>query len=141
MEFACYAGWEALPAGVDQLFATAERESIFFSRPWFENLLENSQEEGRTLLLACVLDGNQVLALLPLSQQDGGHCHPLKHLYTSLYSLLLHESRQEQILNCLIEGLRQLPVRSLQLEPAAERDLSVQFVAFAYGLSASRCSA
>jgi frataxin-like iron-binding protein CyaY len=128
MEFACYAGLNELPAGVDRLFARAERESIFFSRPWFENLLVNSQEKGRTILLACVLNGDQVVALLPLSQQDGDHCHPLKHLYTSLYSLLLHEDRQEQILTCLIEGLRALPIRSLQLEPIAEDDVNLQLL-------------
>ncbi len=128
MRFVCYAGWEELPASVDRLFAAAEQESIFFSRPWFENLLENGREKGRTILLACVLDGDQVVALLPLSQQDGDHCHPLKHLYTSLYSLLLDGNRQEQTLRCLIEGLRAVPVSSLQLEPVAENDSNLQLL-------------
>ncbi|MES9991284.1 MAG: GNAT family N-acetyltransferase [Candidatus Thiodiazotropha sp.] len=122
MRFICYPDWRDLPASVDQLFASSERESIFFSRPWFENLRENGLEQGKTILLACVVDGDRVLALLPLSQQDSEHCFPLKHLYTSLYTLLLETNRQQQILACLIEGLRQLPVHSLQLDPVADDD-------------------
>jgi hypothetical protein len=122
MKFVCYADWNALPDSVDQLFKSAERESIFFSRPWFENLLENGLEDGEAILLACVLEEDRVLALLPLLQRDGEHCYPLKHLYSSLYTLLLEANRQQQILACLIQGLKVLPVHSLQLDPIAEDD-------------------
>lgn len=122
MEFVCYADWEQLPEGADALFAAGATESIFFSRPWFENLVENEPGEGQSVLLACVLEGDRVLALLPLSRRDGEHCYPLKHLYTSLYTLLLAKGQQEQTLTCLIEGLRQLPVHSLQLDPVGEDD-------------------
>lgn len=126
MEFVCFADWEQLPDSVDQLFAQAEKESIFYSRPWFENLLENSPEENQGVLLACVLDGDRVRALLPLSQRDGEHGYPLKHLYTSLYSLLIDADPQQEILTCLIDGLRKLPVLSLQLDPIAEDDRNLQ---------------
>ena len=126
MEFACYDDWEQLPDSVDRLFAQAEQESIFFSRPWFENLLENSPEESKGFLVACVIDGDRVRALLPLSRPEGEHCHPLKHLYTSLYTLLLDTTQQQEILACLIDGLRKLPVLSLQLDPVAEDDPNLQ---------------
>jgi hypothetical protein len=126
MEFVCYADWYELPASVDLLFAAAEKQSIFFSRPWFENLLENGPEETETLLLAGVAEGDRMLALLPLSRREGEHGYPLKHLYTSLYTLLLESSRQQQILDCLIQGLKQLPVYSLQLDPVAEDDYNLE---------------
>ncbi|MCG7929080.1 hypothetical protein A3197_13120 [Candidatus Thiodiazotropha endoloripes] len=125
MKFVCYADWSELPASVAQLFASAEKESLFFSRTWFENLHKTGFGEDQTLLLACVLDGEKVVALLPLMRPDGEHAYPVKHLYTSLYTLLLEGSDNRQVLACLIEGLRDLPLHSLQLEPVAENDLSV----------------
>jgi hypothetical protein len=126
MKFVCYAHWHELPASVDRLFISAEKQSLFFSRAWFENLLDNGLDRGQTLLLAGVVEEDQLLALLPLLQREGEHGYPLKHLYTSLYTLLLDENRQQQILTCLIEGLRQRAVRSLQLEPIAENDENLQ---------------
>ena len=139
MKFVCYADWQDLPASVDQLFASAEKESIFFSRPWFENLLENGLEENQALLLACVLDGEKVVALLPLTQSDADHGYPLKHLYSSLYTLLLGADRQQQILACLIDGLRQLPLHSLQLDPIAEDDRNLQLLQQAMESSGYSC--
>ncbi|MBV2091353.1 MAG: GNAT family N-acetyltransferase [Candidatus Thiodiazotropha sp. (ex Ctena orbiculata)] len=141
MEFICYADWSELPASVDQLFALAEKESLFFSRIWFENLHRNGFSEDQTLLLACVLDGDKVVALLPLIQPDGEHAYPVKHLYTSLYTLLLDGNDNRQILACLIEGLRDLPLHSLQLEPVADSDSRVhqlQQTMTSYGYSCHR---
>jgi hypothetical protein len=139
MKFVCYADWGELPSSVDQLFSCAEKESIFFSKPWFRNLLENGIDKDQTILLGCVLEGDKVLALLPLSQRDGEHCYPLNHLYTSLYTLLLETGRQQQILACLIEGLRQLPVHSLQLDPIAEDDSNLHSLQQAMESSGYSC--
>jgi hypothetical protein len=95
---------------------------VFFSKPWFENLARNGLEDGQTALLACVLEADTVLAILPLLRRDSENCHSLKHLYTSLYTLLLEEGRQQDILRCLVKGLRQLPVYSLYLDPVAKND-------------------
>ncbi len=122
MEFACYADWEQIPDSVNQLFALAEKESIFFSRPWFENLLENGLDDVEATTFACVIEGENVLALLPLSRRDGDNYYPLTHLYSSLFTLLLAEERQQETLACLAEGLRQLPVQFLQFDPIAEDD-------------------
>jgi hypothetical protein len=126
MEFICYAAWDQLPESADRLFERAARESLFSSRPWFENLIAHGPEDGKRLLLACVLEAGDLLAMLPLSQSEGGHYHALKHLYTSLYTPLLAESRQCAVLDCLAQGLRQLPVRSLQLDPVAEDDANLK---------------
>ncbi|MDH5370963.1 MAG: GNAT family N-acetyltransferase, partial [Gammaproteobacteria bacterium] len=48
--------------------------------------------------------------------------YSLKHRYTSLFSLLLVDDAQEQVLACLAEGLSQLPVSAFLLEPVAEND-------------------
>jgi hypothetical protein len=122
MEFVCYADWEQLPDSVNHLFSQAEKQSVFFSRPWFENLVANGLDEGGSLLLACVLEGDEVLALLPLSQREGTHYHSLKHLYSSLSTLVLHKDRRPDIFACLTEGLKRLPVTYLQLDPIAEND-------------------
>jgi hypothetical protein len=141
MKFVCYTDWCELPASVDQLFRSNEKESLFFSKTWFENLLDHGLDGNQKLLLLCVVEKERVLALLPLVEQGDKHGYPLKHLYTSLYTLLIDENRQQQILNCLIEGLRRVPVRSLQLEPTAEDDaglLNLQQIMKSNGFSCHR---
>ncbi|MCB1760971.1 MAG: GNAT family N-acetyltransferase [Gammaproteobacteria bacterium] len=126
MEFVCYPAWEQLPPSAERLLQRAARDTLFLSKPWFENLIANGLEEGRRLLLACVLDAEELLALLPLSVGEGGHYHSLTHLYTSLYGPLLAERLQTEALACLARGLRQLPVRFLQLDPVADDDPNLQ---------------
>lgn len=126
MRFVCYADWGELPESVDDLFAEHELESIFFSKLWFENLVEHGLNKDQNLLLACVFEGEQAFALLPLSQEQEGHGHPLKHLYTSLYTPLIQSERQQETLSCLIEGLREHSIHSLQLDPVAEDDQNLQ---------------
>jgi len=122
MEFACYSEWSELPDSANALFSEAEKESIFFSRPWLQNPVSRSLEEGHTLLLACVVEDKQVLALLPLMKQEGGHLNSLRHLYTSLFTLLLAEDAQQEVLDCLVLGLSRLRVASIKLDPIAEKD-------------------
>ena len=122
MNFACYSEWDQLPESADVLFAQAGADSIFFSRPWFENLASHALEDGQSMLLACVIDGDRVLAILPLMTQGGEHLRALGHLYTSLYTLLLAEHGRQEILACLTDGLSRLPVDSLRLTPVADDD-------------------
>ena len=126
MEFACYTDWAQLPDSANALFAQAEKASIFFSRPWLENISCNALEDGQSMLLACVVEADQVLALLPLMTGDGEHWASLGHLYTSLYSLLLTDTRQQAVLTCLVQGLGQLPLSSLRLAPVAENDPNLE---------------
>ena len=139
MEFACYTEWDQLPEGANRLFASAEKESIFFSRSWFENLTRNGLEEGNSMLLACVVEGTQVFALLPLMAGDDEHCQSLGHLYSSLHSLLLAEHDRQAILTCLVEGLSQLPVYSLRLGPFAEQDNNLQHLQLALESAGYAC--
>lgn len=128
MEFVCYSSLEQLPESANALFSRAAKKSVFFSRPWFENLLKNSLADEHAPLIPCVLDGDNVLAILPLSRRDGKNYYSLKHLYTSLYTLLIADDRQQEILSCLARGLKQLPVRSLQLDPVAVDDTSLDLL-------------
>jgi len=126
MKFVCYSDWDHLPDSANALFAQTEKDSLFYSRPWFENLLRALDDEA--IVLACVVDSveaeNKVLAILPLIKSAGNNFASLKHRYTTHYSLLLAEPKhdQEQILTCLVQGLNQLPVGSLLLEPVADND-------------------
>jgi hypothetical protein len=122
MEFVCYTDWAQLPASADRLFSRGEKESLFFSRRWFENLAANASDDDQHLLLACVLDEDLVLAILPLRTHHSGNWHSLSSYYTSLYTLLLAPEGQREILDCLAEGLGRLAFRSLRLEPVAQDD-------------------
>jgi hypothetical protein len=128
MDFVCYHRWNQLPRNAGEFFATAGKESVFFSLPWYENLTENGLDDDRSVLLACVFDKDRLVALLPLEKHDGNHYHSLKHLYTSLSSLLLAQSNREEIMDCMVEGLKNLPVDFLKLEPIAEDDSNLKLL-------------
>ena len=128
MKFACYSDWDQLPGSANTLFEQGEKDSLFYSRPWFENLA-TALDADESMLLACVQDGNMLLAMLPLIKSSGKNYVSLKHRYTTHYSLLLADpgtdQQSQQILTCLAEGLKQLPLRSLLLEPVAADDSRV----------------
>ena len=121
MKFVCYSDWDQLPESANALFEQGEKDSIFFSRPWFENLAA-ALADDQTMLLACVVDGSKVTAILPLVKTDGSTLYSLKHRYTPHYSLLLANDDQQQILACLAQGLSQLPFKALLLEPVVDND-------------------
>lgn len=122
MKFVCYTDWEQLPESANALFAQGEKDSIFFSRPWFENLTAVTLDDDQSMALACVVDENKMMAILPLMKCDGNTWYSLKHRYTSLYSLLLTDEDQPQVLACLSQGLSQLPIKAFLLEPVADND-------------------
>lgn len=147
MKFVCYTEWDQLPESANALFALneplrvssvlpqrvphvlasqGEKGSIFLSRPWFENLTAIALDDDQSMVLACVVDENTVLAILPLMQCGGNALYSLKHRYTSLYSLLLTDNNQldlkQQVLTCLSQGLSQLPINGFLLEPVADND-------------------
>lgn len=126
MEFAGYSRLEQLPAGAYALFAQAERKSVFFSRAWFEHLVAHATEDGQSILFACVVDGTDVLAMLPLVQAEPGRWHALAHLYSGSCTVLLDEAASPRVLNCLVEGLANRTLTSLRLQPVNgdDRDLA-----------------
>ena len=123
MKFVCYTEWDQLPESANVLFAEEEKNSIFFSRPWFRNLTAVALSDDHTMVLACVVAENKVMAILPLMKCAGNTWYSLKHRYTSFYSLLLLEGvDHQQVYNCLSHGLAQLPITALLLEPVADDD-------------------
>ena len=122
MIFDCYTDWGQLPESANALFAQAEKDNVFFSRLWFESLTATTLDDDQSLVLACVEDGNNVLAILPLMDCGGIAWRSLKHGFTPLYTLLLADEDQERVLSCLAQGLNQLPITGLLLEPVAEDD-------------------
>nr|VFJ74607.1 MAG: Acetyltransferase (GNAT) domain-containing protein [Candidatus Kentron sp. FW] len=139
MEFVCYTDWDQLPESADALFAEGEKNSIFFSRPWFENLVATALEHDQSMLLACVVDGDSVLTILPLMKRTDGNWHSLGNYYTPLYTLLLAESDRQEILSCLVRGLRQLPFQYLRLHPIAENDRNLHALQRAMESSGFSC--
>lgn len=126
MKFVLYTDWHQLPESANALFARAEKESIFLSRPWFENLVAAGLDVKQTMLLACVVAGDRVVAILPLAKCPGNTWYALTHRYSPFYSLLLANDDQPQVFDCLARGLMQLPVASLLLEPVADDDSRIQ---------------
>jgi len=127
MKFVCYTGWEQLPESANALFEQAENDSLFLSRRWFECLTATALEADHRLVLACVVSGDKVLAVLPLIESAGRKTdrktwYSLRHGFTPLYSLLMAEDDQERVFTCLAEALSQLPVNGLLLEPVADDD-------------------
>ncbi len=121
MKFKCYQHWSQLPQQVDLLFKYGEQTSMFTTREWFETLYNNAFDNNKTLLLACVVETDHVLVLLPLQGVDG-HWQALRHRYTSLFTLLTSNTQQHVLLNCLAQGLNQLNIHSLDLSPVARHD-------------------
>lgn len=123
MKFVCYTDWAQLPESANALFEQGENDSLFISRAWYECLTGTALDDGDSLVLACVVSGDQVLAVLPLMASAGSKTwYSLRHGFTPLYSLLILEDAQEQILSCLAQALSQLPVNGLLLEPVADDD-------------------
>ena len=125
MKFVRYSDWNQLPESAHTLFEQEEKRSIFFSRSWFECLTSNALDAAHRMVLACVVDGDRVMAILPLMECAGVNTwYSLSILqgYTPLYSLLLADDDQERVLSCLAKALDQLPVNALLLEPVARDD-------------------
>ncbi len=139
MKFNCYNNWNQLPKNSSTLFEKAEKDSLFFSRQWFENLISTALDDDQKLLLACVVDEDtndegtddekSVLAILPLITRANNEWSSLCHSYSSLYSFLLagnyQQNDQQKILSCLCDGLKELPFDYLTLEPIAEDDHNI----------------
>ncbi|CAA6808456.1 MAG: GNAT family N-acetyltransferase [uncultured Thiotrichaceae bacterium] len=141
MKFICLDNWNDLPQSSNLLFAQSQKESLFFSREWFEEVVTPALKDDESLLLACIVDGENVLAILPLIQRDNREWSSLCHLYSSLYTVLLATDHQQEILACLCQGLSQLPFDYLSLEPVAEDDshiISLQQMMESSGLSCTR---
>ena len=126
MKFVCYTEWDQLPESANALFEKGEKDSIYFSRPWFESLTAAALGDDHTMLLACVVDGDEVVAILPLMESPGNNTwYALRHGYTPHYSLLLADNDQERVLSILAQALSQLPVNGLLLEPVADDDSKI----------------
>ncbi len=121
MKFIFYSDWSQLPQSADALFEGAAKQSLFFTREWFETLSATMVEDGQSLLLFGVIDDGRLLALLPLIG-SGDRWQSYSHRYSSLFSLLMVEGIPTEALVCLAEGLSQFASHSLQLSPVAEDD-------------------
>ncbi|MGB0723399.1 MAG: GNAT family N-acetyltransferase [Gammaproteobacteria bacterium] len=122
MQFDTYTDWADLPAGASELFARQEAESLFLTRPWFENLTAHALADGESPLLACVHEAGRVLALLPLIDHGGAYATALSTSISTRYSVLLGENAGPGVLERLALGLRSLPLASYRLEPILPED-------------------
>jgi len=123
MRFIVYRQWEQLPECANSLFRKGEQESLFFSRIWLENLTAHALTEQQSLLLACVVEDERFLSILPLIEPLEGDLSSLSSNFTSLYSLLIsHSDQQDAILDCLAVGLSQMSAHLIHFEPIDTND-------------------
>jgi len=123
MKFVCYSDWSNLPESANALFAQGENDNLFLSRAWFECMTAAAREVNHSLVLACVVSGDKVLAVLPLMESRSHKAwYSLRHGFTPLYNLLITHESPEPVLACLAQGLSQRPVNGLLLEPVADDD-------------------
>ncbi|MCP5142650.1 MAG: GNAT family N-acetyltransferase [Chromatiales bacterium] len=122
MRFITVETWTALPPGAGDLFRRHEAGSLFLSRLWFETLSATALEAGQRMVLTGVVDGDDVLAILPLLRDDGDAWRSLGNTYTSHYTVLLGERDQDAALRCLVDGLRDLAIDLLNLNAAPHDD-------------------
>jgi len=139
MKFVCYNDFERLPESANALFKINEKHSLFFSRLWFENLVATSLTDAQQIYLACVLDNNKVLAILPLMKRTQENWYSLTNRSSSLFTLLLAENNQQQILSCLVKGISKLPFQSLRLESISIDDRAINSLQKAFENSGFKC--
>jgi len=140
MKFVCYFDWDQLPDSATALFEQAEKDSIFLSRSWFACVSTATLKHDQTMVLACVVAGKKMMAILPLKKSMGKTWYSIKHPYTSLYSLLLADENQQQVLACLAQGLNQLPFSGLLLEPVDDKDSKLIGLQDAMEMAGFSCS-
>lgn len=123
MKFICYSQWQQLPKSADLLFSEGERNSLFLSRIWLENMTAHALDEGYSMCLACVIEGDEFLAILPMMMCPQGSLKALSSRFTTLFSLLFcDDCHQDLVLNCLAQGLAQLPEHPIRFEPVDADD-------------------
>ena len=140
MRFILYRQWNQLPKSASLLFSAHEQKSLFLSQIWLESLAAHALAENQSMLLACVIENESLLAVLPmiksslsnfdrLNSQDHSvnpnnldSLSSLSNNFTSLYSLLISNNNKDAILTCLANGLSQMPTRPLLFEPIDAND-------------------
>ncbi|MGD8934588.1 MAG: GNAT family N-acetyltransferase, partial [Gammaproteobacteria bacterium] len=95
-------------------------------RPWFENLIAHGLKDDEQALFACVVDGNDVLAVLPLLKRADENYYALSNNFTSLYTLLLADGNQQAIIECLAKGLSGTAFEYLVLQPVDAADAAIR---------------
>ncbi|MFK7816007.1 MAG: GNAT family N-acetyltransferase [Gammaproteobacteria bacterium] len=136
MKFVCYSQWNQLPESANTLFIESQQYSLFCSRTWLENLTAHALTEQQSLVLACVLKDETVLAILPLLKHAQGGLSALSNNFTSLFSLLLSKrGKNHDILECLADGLANglasgsaQPHQPIQLEPIDPNDDDMNYL-------------
>lgn len=117
MKFKVYSSLDQLSDQANQLFAEFEKKSLFYSKPWFENLTLNSLKPTENPFYACVIDGDDVLAILPLLKRTEGEWDALSSNFSNLFTPLVHHESQHDILSCLARGLLDSDFQYLQITP------------------------
>jgi len=131
MKFVCYTQWSQVPVSANALFAQGAEQSMFLTRPWFENLSSKGLKAHQSMLLACVIEGDTMLAIVPLLDNHDGNAESLTHLYSSYYTLLLAKEQQFITLSYLTRGLKQLGFNTIHFRCLNENDKNMNKLASA----------
>ena len=64
MAFTCRSHWGLLPKSAESLFAKCGKATLFFSLDGFRNLATTALDADQSIMLACVIEGGTVKALI-----------------------------------------------------------------------------
>ena len=107
-----------MPGSANTLFSLCEQNSMFLSRAWLENLTLHTLAEDQTILLASVIENEDVLAILPMVESPRDGLSSLSNHFTTLFSILIsNHGPRDAIFTCLAEGLAQMPAQPIRFEP------------------------
>ena len=99
-----------LPADVQELLATAERESVSFGRDWYRNFLATVPMPGTLRLFYVLRRGGRAVVVMPVLVKRGrlpGHRHveSMTNYYSALYAPALHPALTSADLALLVRRI------------------------------------
>ncbi|HET6756669.1 MAG TPA: hypothetical protein VFH21_03545, partial [Burkholderiales bacterium] len=113
-----------LPQRYSRLFDQAQKDSFYFSLPWFNNFVSTVAVPERRLRIYAAETQGEPLAVL-LMQQGGAYglreLNPLSNYYTSLFSPILDRRDEAGGLAALARAIATEAWDSVDLHPLAER--------------------
>lgn len=125
-----YTRLDELPPSFAPLFASAACDSIFFSLPWFQNLVETVFTDRALRIYTVERDSTQAFGALVMQTTSAarGLLHPaslngLANYYSSLYSpILANDANARDVLHRLVEGVARDSTRwdVIDLNPLAQ---------------------
>jgi ribosomal protein S18 acetylase RimI-like enzyme len=135
MQSALYRSFDALPRSYNELMAAAGTQNLYFGRPWFDNLIQTTLDEGDELLLFGVEDdGGNARALLVARRRTGTGLFQSRTAenFTNFYTMIAgpvlwpKEEQLADVLSHLVRSVRtKFPSANILRFPSMDPDTAM----------------